>query len=407
VKALTFDFDLPRLATARLLGAFSPRGYLSTLGPLRLSRVPDAKLLGDDWVIVETRLCGICGSDVKQAFMDAALDNPLTAVISFPHVLGHEHVGTVVEVGASVKRVRRGERVACYPWLSCLVRGLPECAACKRGEMSLCESFTSGRFSPGMHAGNCRDVSGGFAQFAPVHESACFPLPESVTFDAAVLADPFSVALHAVLLSPPDPGETVLVFGCGGIGMLFIHLLARLFPQTTIYCVDVRSHTRALAERLGAQRMFSSRGAELIDAVGEALGAPVYTPRFALPWLQRGVDRIYDTVGSARTLECGLRLVKPRGSIVLVGVATPARFEWTPLYYKEVTVTGSSGYGIEQLGGRRAHAFEHYLGLLADQRVDPGAIVTHRFPLERYQDALMTARSKGDAAAVKVVFDLT
>ncbi|HSQ67310.1 MAG TPA: alcohol dehydrogenase catalytic domain-containing protein, partial [Polyangiaceae bacterium] len=96
MKALSFHFSYPRLAAAKILGAFSDGGTLSRLGPLAYGDVPDAKLLGDDWVVIETRYCGICGSDVKQAWLEGAFDNPLSAIISFPHVVGHEIVGTVV-----------------------------------------------------------------------------------------------------------------------------------------------------------------------------------------------------------------------------------------------------------------------------------------------------------------------
>ena len=111
MKALTFHFSYPRFVAGKLFGGLS-RG-----GPLVYEDVPDAKLLGDDWVIVETRYCGICGSDVKQAYLEGAFDNPMTAVISFPHVLGHEVVGTVVEAGKDVRHVKKGDRVACYPWI--------------------------------------------------------------------------------------------------------------------------------------------------------------------------------------------------------------------------------------------------------------------------------------------------
>jgi hypothetical protein len=65
VRALVFDFELARLAAARVLGAVDPRGYLSSLGPVRLAHVLDAQVLGDRWVVVETAMCGVCGSDVK------------------------------------------------------------------------------------------------------------------------------------------------------------------------------------------------------------------------------------------------------------------------------------------------------------------------------------------------------
>jgi threonine dehydrogenase-like Zn-dependent dehydrogenase len=390
-----------------MLGSFYAGGYLSPFGPLRLDDVPDARVLGDRWVVVETALCGVCGSDVKQVFLDAAADNPLTAMISFPHVLGHEHVGIVVDVGREVRRVRRGDRVACSPWLSCVVRGLPECEACRRGETSICESFTKGAFSPGMHAGTCRDVSGGFATHVPVHESACFPLPESVSFERAVLADPFAVALHALLKSPPEPGETVLVIGCGGLGVVLVHLLARLYPRTKLIAVDPRAHARELASRLGAHVTFESHGAALIEEVACAVQAPVLRPRFALPWVHGGVHRVFDTVASARTLEAGLRVLRPRGTLVVVGVSTPARFEWTPLYFKEAHVVGSSGYGTEIFEGRRAPALELYVELVASGRIDPEGVLTHRFPLREYKDAFLTARSKGRSPAVKVAFDFS
>ena len=405
MKALTFEFAIPRLATAKVLGSAFTSGFLSSLGPVRLSNVPDAKVLGDRWVVIETALCGVCGSDVKQVFMDAAADNPLTAVISFPHVLGHEHVGTVVEVGSNVTRVKKGDRVACSPWLSCVPRGLPECDACKRGDISLCESFTKGQFAPGMHAGTCRDVSGGFATHVPAHESTVFPLPDSVSFDDAVLADPFAVALHALLRSPPEKGETAIVVGCGGLGAILLHLLARLYPETRVLAVDPRPHARALAESLGAKKAFAGSGEALIEEVAAFLGAPVMRPKFALPWIHQGVDRVYDTVGSPGTLESTLRVIRPRASIVMVGVATPGRFEWTPLYFKEASLLGSSGYGTEALEGRRAHAIEHCLALLGERRVAPTGVLTHRFALADFKDAFLTARARGGAPSIKVAFD--
>lgn len=407
MKALTFEFNLARLAAARVLGSLRTGGYLSPLGPLRLADVPDARVLGDRWVVVETKMCGVCGSDVKQVFMEAAIDNPLTAMISFPHVLGHEHVGVVVEVGRAVRRLRPGDRVACSPWLSCVVRGLPECEACRQGRTSICASFTKGAFSPGMHAGTCRDVSGGFASHVPVHESACFPLPDSVSFERAVLADPFAVALHAILKSPPEPGETVLVIGCGGLGGVLVHLLARLYPRTRVLAVDPRAHARELATRLGANATFASQGAALIDDVARAVDAAVVRPRFALPWVQGGVHRVYETVASPRTLEAALRVVRPHGTLVVVGVSTPARFEWTPLYFKEAHIVGSSGYGDEVFEGRRAHAVEHYVDLVASGRIDPAGILTHRFALADYKDAFLVARSKGTSPAIKVAFDFS
>jgi threonine dehydrogenase-like Zn-dependent dehydrogenase len=92
-------------------------------------------------------------------------------------------------------------------------------------------------------------------------------------------------------------------------------------------------------------------------------------------------------------------------------VARPARFEWTPLYFKEAQILGSSGYGIEHVEGRRAHAFEHFFALLASRRIDPAGLVTHRFELGQYKEAFLAARGGGagpkGGGTVKAVFEFT
>ena len=91
--------------------------------PMDLRDIPDPALPADDWVIIKTNLCGICGSDAKQVFMDGDGDSSMTAMISFPQVLGHEVIGEIVEVGSAAGR-SVGERVVLNPWLSCGPRGI-------------------------------------------------------------------------------------------------------------------------------------------------------------------------------------------------------------------------------------------------------------------------------------------
>jgi threonine dehydrogenase-like Zn-dependent dehydrogenase len=337
-----------------------------------------------------------------QVFLEAAADNPLSAVVSAPHVMGHEVVGTVVESKSS--RFKKDDRVAVSPWLPCAVRDLAPCAACARGDYPLCEHFFDGNIGRGMHLGNCREVGGGFAEMMCLHESMLFPIPEGVDFEHAVLADPFAVSLHAVLRAPPSPGETVLVFGCGSLGLMLVHLLAVLFPGVTILAVDHKARMAPLVERLGAHKLFVARGKRLIEELGEHVKAPLRKPFFGLPWLQTGVDRIYDTVGAPGTLEIGVRVAKPRATIVMVGVAQPRRFEWTPLYFKEISLLGSNAYGMETLDGERAHAIALYLRLLEKNRLKLDGIVSHRFPLDRFGDAFMAVYDKRRSGAIKVLF---
>jgi len=405
MKAITFDISIPRIAAAKLLGVVSPRAFVSSWGPVRCQRVPDPRLRGNDWVLVEPRLAGICGSDIMQVFFNSGIDNPLSAVVSAPHIMGHEVVGTVIEIGAAVTRVRKGDRVAVSPCLSCAPRGLPACASCRGGDYPLCHHFFDGGFAKGIHVGTCSDVGGGFAEAMSLHESMLFPIPQSVPFDAAVLADPFAVSLHAVLRAQPEPGQTVVVYGCGSVGVMTLLLLRALFPQTRVLAITRRPEAKPLVERLGANALFTSRRRELICEIGEFLKAPLRRPLFGLPWLQSGVHRIYDTVGSSETLEVGMRIANPRASIVVIGVAPPKRFEWTLLYFKELTLLGSNAYGLETLGGKRANGIEIYLDLLAHNRLNVDGLITHRYPLEHYADAFLAHHYKRQSQAIKVVFE--
>jgi threonine dehydrogenase-like Zn-dependent dehydrogenase len=256
-----------------------------------------------------------------------------------------------------------------------------------------------------MHLGNCRDVAGGFAEATALHESMLFPIPDAVGFEDAVLADPFAVALHAVLRAPPEPGDTALVYGCGSLGLLTVQLLTALFPRVRVLAVDRKERLRPLVAELGARAFFTARGRELVEQIAAHLGAPVRRPFFGLPWIHGGVDRVYDTVGAPGSLEIAVRIVRPRAAIVMVGVAEPARFEWTPLYFKEIALLGSNAYGVEQLEGRRAHGIELFLDLVASGRIAPRGFVTHRYPLERFGEAFMAVYDKRRSGAIKVLFD--
>ena len=407
MKAILFRYSLPRFAFAYFLGTFTPRAYLAAPGPLALAEIPEPQLPGDDWAVVRTGLCGICGSDLKEVYLEGNFDNPLTSLISFPAVLGHEVVGTIERLGSRVTNRRVGERVVLNPWLSCGPRGItPPCDACRRGQYFACRHFTDGRLPPGIHIGNCRAVSGGFAPLLAAHESQLFPIPDAVRFDQAVMADPFSVSLHAILKAPPAEAESALVYGCGTLGLLSIAILRALFPATRVIAIARYAHQEELARQLGAGLVIRPRDrAEIVEIIAATVGVPVLHPRQGVPWLLRGVDVIYDTIGSPESFEVGVRVAQPRATLVVTGVDQPARFEWTPLYFKEIALVGSNAFGIENFEGQSLHAMEIYLRLLAQKRLDTARLITHRFPLNQYKDAFVVGRQKHPHRAVKVVFD--
>ncbi len=376
--------------------------------PMAIEDLPDPAVLGDDWAVLRTRMCGICGSDSKQVLMDFddAGDNPMTAFISFPQVLGHEVVADVVDAGPAFD-LPVGQRVVLNPWLSCAPRGIePPCPECAVGNYSACWGFLDGRLAPGIHTGNSSDATGGFADLLPAHRLMSFPVPDDVPDEVAVLADPFSVSLHAITRNPPPPGGRAVVYGAGALGTTATAILRALHPDVEVATIARWPAQAALARRLGATVFQPEPREALIEEVAEWCGATLRSPWEGLPVAYPShVDCVYDTVGYPETVEVGLRILGHGGQLVQLGVASPARFEWTPWYFKELRLIGSNAFGVEEVDGVRQHAIEHYLDLVRDGRIDLSGMLTHTFRLEDWRDAFRTIIDQGDRDAVKVAFD--
>ncbi len=122
------------------------------------------------------------------------------------------------------------------------------------------------------------------------------------------------------------------------------------------------------------------------------------------PWLQDGPAVVYDTVGSPESVETSLRLLQTGGTLVISGVEPPKRFEWTPLYFKELHVIGSNAFGVEDVDGVRRHAFEHYFDF-ARRGLDLTPMITHRFALDDWKRAVMTIARRRRTGAVKVLLE--
>jgi len=413
VKALVFDVNVEEIIHLIQEARENKEAYLGEHSPISLQEIPDARVQFPDWLLIKTRLCGICGSDYKQVFIDFEnIDSPLAGVASFPQVMGHEVVGTVAAVGPAVQTRRVGDRVVLNPWLTCTPRGIaPVCEACADGQYSLCVNFRRGRLAPGIHTGTCRDASGGFAPYLPAHESMAIPIPDGISDQQAVLADPFSVSLHSIVHHPPKAGDIVVVYGCGTLGLCAIEILHKLY-DVKIYGIARFDHQAQLAKRLGAVEVIPWRPVEdIIARFKEIAGATeVLMPSEGAPGIPmlhgtRGVRVIYNTVGTAESLEVSVRLAGPRSAVVLSGVDTPARFEWSPHYFKEVNLVGSNAFGVEEWNGVRKHAMEHYFDLIQSERIDVTPIITHRFPLEEFKEAFRCTHNQGETGAVKVLFE--
>ena len=396
MKALVFRHNLAREAASAIGGRVDPRAFVSRFAPVRLEDVDELPLPARDWVRVETTFSGLCGSDIKQILLNGARDNPLTALVSFPHVLGHEVVG---------RRADTGQRVVLNPWLSCGPRGIdPPCPACQAGRYPWCRNFRSGDLPVSIHLGNCAAAAGAHAERFGAHVSQLFAIPDAVSDEAAVLADPVSVSLRSILLAPPADDRAVLVYGSGTLAFTVIALLRHLYPATEVWAAARPGARAALASRIGAHAVLSSSPDELVGQVARRVGTTPLEPWSKHDWLQDGPAVVYDTIGSTETVETSLRLLSTGGTLVISGVEPPKRFEWTPLYFKELRVIGSNGFGLEEVGGVVKHAMEHYFDFISGG-LDLTPVITHRFPLDRWDEAVLTVKNSRRTGAVKVLLE--
>jgi len=379
--------------------------------PFGLREVDEARLVRPDWVITRPLLAGVCGSESKLVLGDfdtGDIDNPMAAFSSIPHIPGHEVVAEVVALGPEATGLEVGQRVLLNPWLTCGPRGIdPPCPSCQSGDLNLCWSFTSGALGPGVHVGVATDAPGGWADRMAAHDSMLIPVPDSISDEVAVLADPFAVSMHAVVRHPPPPTGRALVYGAGALGVTSVAVLRALYPDVEIAVVARFPAQAALARKFGAGAVFAHEPRlELVEALAEWSGGVLHTAYAGLPMAHPGgIDVVYDTVARPETLEVGVRVLAERGTLVQTGVHTPGRWEYTPLYFKELSLAGSNAFGVEEVEGVRQHAIRHYLDLVEAGRVDLSGMLTHRFPLDHWHDALRALATQDQSGAVKVAFE--
>ena len=383
----------------RLLGSRLPRvtrGWMPWIG---LDRYASVALPGPAWIRLRPTLAGICGTDM--ALLTGRTSAILSPFASFPAVLGHEVVGVISEVGEAVDGFAPGDRVVLDPVLGCVVRGLPPCRWCADGHPGLCLRSSDGSLAPAPMIGFSRDLPGGWSDEVVAHASQLHAVPPGLSDETAVMVEPFSVALHAVLAAPPAAGERVVVIGGGTMGLCAAASVRLVAPDVDVTVVARHQVQRDMAERLG-----TGVASDALAAAVQQAGARRHRPLVGEDVLTGGFEQVYDCVGTARSLDASLRVAAPRGRVAIVGGPAIIRsLDWTLAWTRELRIEGSYVYGTEHGLPGAPHTMDAAMRLLADHPEVPlGELVTHQFGLEDWRRAMAAALDRRGSGALKVVF---
>jgi threonine dehydrogenase-like Zn-dependent dehydrogenase len=390
MKAIEVRRRPARFVLARLAAGFDA-GTAARVGPLQLVSAEPPELPGPGWHRVHPRLTGICGSDLST--VEGHASPYFDDWVSFPFVPGHEVVGDLDD----------GTRVVIEPVLGHAARGVPlPFDGAAPGDGDDYAHLALPPLEPGIQIGFCASTGGGWATELVAHESQLHRVPAAMPDERAVLVEPAAGGIHAALATWPvlagSDRPVVAVLGAGTMGLCAVAGLRRYLPDAHVLVGARYPHQQRLARRLGADQVVAPD--ELARAVRRVVGCHVVGDH-----LSGGADATIDAVGDSGSIATCLRLTRPRGRVVLMGMPAEVTVDLTGLWHRETQLVGAYTYGTETMpDGTRRRTFD--LALETADACELECLLTAAYPLREYQAAIRHAAEAGRRGAVKIAFDL-
>ncbi len=312
---------------------------------LKIENIPIPPI-GEDGILVRVAACGVCHTDLHY------LEHGVPTFKKPPIVLGHEASGIVEQVGAKVTHLKKGQRVLIPAVLTC-----GRCPACRQGRENICSAMQM--------LGNHFD--GAYAEYVAVPAKDVLDLPESIPLEeASIIADAISTPYHAVKnRAQVRPGDTVVVFGCGGVGINAVQLAAAAGGY--VIAVDINERKLTWASEFGAARTINAAKVERVSKEVKKLTGG-------------GADIAIEVIGNPRTIEEAFECVRVGGRLCVVGYTHEAiSIVAGKIMFKEIEVVGSLGC--------RPVDYVPLIRMVEHGKIDLKRQVTHRFALEELPKA--------------------
>ncbi len=321
-------------------------------------------------VIIKVHSVGICESDVVYYTKGKSG----VATIEYPHVLGHECAGEIIEVGADVSDFVLGDRVAIEPGLPCF-----SCSYCNSGNYNLCKSISF------MSTPIKRPYSdGALSQYIVRPAKMLFKLPKEISFAEGALLEPLSVALNAVERSSIHYGQSALILGSGPIGMCILMVL-KAIGISDIFVVDLMDTRLQTALLNGAKNTFKNLDQDNRDIILNHTN-------------NQGVTAVFDTTCYSPLINDAISLLDKNAVLTMIGVPQEQYMELDikSIFLKQATLNTSFRY---------ANQYETAINLVKNKQINLASLISHNFPLEETQTALELAAAKKDDV-MKIIVNL-
>ena len=358
----TMAIDMKPSVNGRKMRAAVYRGPSN----ISLEMVPIPKI-ADGEILLRVHACGVCGTDLKK--IEYGLVPP-------PRIFGHEIAGTVVEIGPKVTRFKVGDRVTTHHHIPCR-----KCFYCERKLFSQCEFYrrtgTTAGFEP---------AGGGFAEYVRVMdwivEEGTVLIPEDVSFEEASFLEPLNTCLKALETAALEPGEVVVVYGQGPVGLLMMQ--AARCAGARVIGLDFLDNRLEIAKELGASAALNPERDDVPAAVGRLTEG-------------RGADLAIVAAASPRAIEDAQKIIRRGGRVLLFAQTVPGEMvpvDASSICVEEKKLIGSYSASIELQ--------EKAARLIFSRRINVARLISHRFALELLPEGIHLA-SHPSEHSLKVV----
>jgi L-iditol 2-dehydrogenase len=335
---------------------------LVAIDKFELFDVPFPKIVKDDDVLIKVERVGICGSDVHY-YSEGKIGSQL---VEYPWAVGHEGSGVVASVGAGVRCVKPGDRVAFDPAQPC-----GGCSQCRAGRAHTCTFLN--------FLGCPQQVEGCLSEYIILPEGSCLPIPTTMSMEEAAMVEPLSIAVYAVSLVSGIAGSKAAVLGAGPIGLCLLQVL-KAEKAGEVYVTD------KIDERLNTARVFGASwtGNASVSGFGDEITGLA----------NDGLDFVFECCGQQDAIDTAIRLLKPGGELSIVGIPQTNRisFDISLLRRKEIRI---------QNVRRQNNCMLKALDLIKTGAVNARGMITHRFGfdetpqafdlVENYRDGVIKA----------------